>query len=1075
MNRYYYLLLFLFGIKAGEISAQTQAKDYENPAMVGSNKVAPHAFYLPYDGVEKAMEGNSESSALIMSLNGSWDYKWALNPDQSPKGFFETDYSLEDWDKIEVPGNTEMQGFDVPIYLNHPYEFTRKPAPPHIPQDWNPVGSYKRKFTLPTNWDGNRVLIHFGAVKSAFYLWINGQKVGYSQGSKTPAEWDITDYLVEGENDLALQVFRFSDGSYLEGQDFWRLSGIERDVFLYSSPKAHIADFTIHAGLDKDYVQGEFSMDILMKNTGSTDKGSLKVRLLDARSKLVGEPWTLDYKLSKNKEQALSLSASIDQVKKWSSETPYLYQVLVEQYDAQGELLQVINQKVGFRTVEIKNAQLLVNGEAILVKGVNRHEHDPNTGHYISKEVMEQDVKLIKQLNINAVRTAHYPNDPYWYALCDQYGLFVVDEANIESHAMGAAKQREYDHEAHISNDPEWELAHLDRVERMYHRDKNHPSVIIWSLGNEAGDGMNFIKAYDWLKAIDSRPVQFEQANLKPHTDIFAPMYISMELMKNYAIQANIYRPLIQCEYAHAMGNSLGNFQDYWDLIELYPALQGGFVWDWVDQAFYKETEAGEQYFAFGGDFGSDTLRNDNNFCINGLISADRELNPHAHELKKVYQNFKLEEFDLQQGHFAVMNENFFKSYDKEVLKWEVMENGTAILSGEMAMNMAPQVRELLTLPLDFQQIPGREYILNTYLVSPEETDWSEAGHVLGKEQFLYPIIPSQADKSQTAGSLVFSQSGEILTFSGEDFQVEFDRSMGELTSIQIEGSELIAAGLRPDFWRSPVDNDFGNGMVKREGVWKEAGSKKVVERVEVEKLSETAYQLRVFNLIPEVESRFNTSYTINSAGEILVENAFLVAPHIKIPELPRLGMQMQLMKQYDQVEWYGRGPYENYIDRKTSAFIGSYQSTVDELLFAYVRPQENGYRTETRALKMTNQQGKGMLVLGLPHLSWNASFYDRDSYSQQKKMDIRHTVDMERKDRIFLNLDYMQMGVGGDNSWRDLPHTEYRIQPHDHFYAFTIRLLKENGELGTFLKQEEMTNNPRLINSLISNYYYEK
>ncbi|AWW32701.1 hypothetical protein DN752_22560 [Echinicola strongylocentroti] len=1072
-----YVLCFLMGITIQETYGQASAPAWENQEIVGINKVAPHASYVPYTDRSSAMAPAFDKSSLVKSLNGTWKFRWASSPSKSPQAFYRSDYDIAAWEEIKVPGNIEMQGFDFPIYLNHPYEFTKNPNPPHVPDDWNPVGSYKRKFEIPEEWNGKRVVLHFGAVKSAFYLWVNGEEVGYSQGSKTPAEWDITNYLKEGENDLAVKVFRFSDGSYLEGQDFWRLSGIERDVYLYTTPVDYMADFSVLAGLDEGYEHGELEVSILTENTSGAGKGAYRVTLLDAEQREIDSSSLLDYDFEEAGNEPLSYKATIDQVHKWSAEIPYLYSLIIEQLDADGKVVQVVKQDVGFREVEIKGAQLLVNGKPVLVKGVNRHEHDPKTGHYISRERMEEDVKLMKKLNINAVRTAHYPNDDYWYELCDRYGLYVVDEANIESHAMGAAKQREYDHANHISNDPSWERAHMDRVERMYHRDKNHPSVIIWSLGNEAGDGVNFVKAYEWLKGQDARPVQFEQANLKPHTDIYAPMYISMEEMENYAILPNIYRPLIQCEYAHAMGNSLGDFQDYWDLIESYDALQGGFIWDWVDQAFYKETTEGSTYFAYGGDFGPDTLRNDNNFCINGLVGADRQLNPHAFEVKKVYQNFKVEPLNLDQGQFLVTNENTFKNYDDRELRWVLMANGQPIEEGVLPIDIEAMERKVVEIPISNKREEGKEYAINLYLISKVSSAWIQKGDTVGEEQFLFPVThPHNPVMEDTDfGNFNAEVSSSHIEFSGDGFHIIFDRGAGELSSIQVEGKELLIQGLQPDFWRAPVDNDFGNGMVKREGAWKDAGQQKKVEKVALEKINEGTYKIRVYSIIPELESKFNTSYTINWKGEIQVENAFLVAPHIKVPELPRLGMQLKLTSDLDAVDWYGRGPHENYLDRKTSALVGAYHSSVEGLFHPYVRPQENGYRTDTRVVRFADKEGTGLVVVGHPQLSWGASYYDEDSFSQKKKMDVRHTVDMKKQDHIKVNLDYRQMGVGGDNSWGDRPHTQYRILPHDHYYAFTIKLQKGKEPFADVLESIDMGYIASPIDKEISNYYHNE
>lgn len=1038
----------------GSIGARTQQKpDWENPQVTGINKVPAHAHYIPYHDALKALQGDESESGYYQSLNGTWKFNWSHKPTDRPVNFYEKGFDVSAWDEIEVPGNVELQGYGVPIYLNHPYEFTKKPTPPKIPRHWNPVSAYKRTFTLPEAWKERRVVIHFGGIKSAMYIWINGKRVGYSQGSKTPAEWDITSYLEPGENQIACEVYRFSDGSYLECQDFWRLSGIHRDVFLYATPKTYIKDYFAAASLDKDDKKGILKLNLVLSNqeTGRF-KGKLRAKLLDRSGESIFDQEAA-INIKKGEDQQITFNATVSPVRAWSSELPNLYDLLIYQSNDADDLLQVIHQSVGFRTVQIKNAQLLVNGKPILVKGVNRHEHHPASGYYLPRETMEKDIQLMKQMNINAVRTSHYPNDPYWYKLCDKYGLYVVDEANIESHALGAAKQKPYDQTKHIADDPDWEKAHLDRVRNMFERDKNFPSVIIWSLGNEAGDGSNFVTSYDWLKSKDTRPVQFEQANLKRHTDVFCPMYYSMEMLENYANQYGIYRPLIQCEYAHAMGNSVGNLQDYWDLIESYDVLQGGFIWDWVDQALYKTAPDGSTYFAYGGDFGPDTLRNDNNFCINGLISADRRFNPHAWEVKKVYQNFKAEPVDPLKGVVKITNENFFADLSGYELVWTLEANGAVIQQGKISHDVGPRSSKVLTLPYQLPAKDNNEYIVTLRLVTKSDNLWAEAGYVQAVEQFSVPLeVVPNAMSTDGFPALELKEENDKVTVGNRHFSLVLNKEKGVLTSLKKDDFEYLKQGPLPDFWRVPTDNDYGNGMVKRLGIWKGVPESRKVESIEVEKISSKEVKIHVHSLLEQIGAKFNTNYTIYGSGDILVENSLITAPNIRLPEIPRMGMQMIIDGSLDSIRWFGRGPFENYADRKTAALVGKYSAKVEELYFPYVRPQENGYRTDIRWLALSNEGGYGLFVSGLPLVSFNAQYYSHDDYGNTPKKQPRHTIDMVKRENIYLNIDYKQMGVGGDNSWRALPHLQYLILPHEHYYSFRIKLYKKGDTMPEIL-----------------------
>lgn len=1014
--------------------------EYQDQNIVGINKIEPHAEVFTFGSDENLSSTEMFKSKNYFSLNGEWSFQWVFSPKERPLNFFEKRFDNSNWDTINVPANMEFEGYGVPIYLNHPFEFTKKPNPPFSPSNWNPVGSYKRNFELPQSWESNRVVVHFGAVKSAIYLWVNGKYVGYSQGSKTPTEWDLSDYLVKGENNISFQVFRFSDGSYLECQDYWRLSGVERDVYLYATPKTFVSDYKVNTNLSSNYKDGIFEFSASIQNDQSKfSKQTYEVSLKDPSGK---EVFTreVSVKAGANKVTPLIINETIENCLAWSAEVPNLYELKLTQ---KGSGVKVVK-KIGFRSVEIKNAQLLVNGVAVLVKGANRHEHDPKYGHYISRELMEKDIKLMKSLNINSVRTSHYPNDPYWYDLCDQYGLYVVNEANIESHGLGAAKQRPYQMDKHIADDPTWELAHLDRIKRMYERDKNHPSVIIWSLGNECGDGINFVKAYNWLKSVDTRPVQFEQANLKTHTDIFSPMYMGIDQMKNYAKHNYHYRPLIQCEYAHAMGNSIGNLQDYWDVIEAYPKLQGGFIWDWVDQGIEKFTESGERYFAYGGDFGPDSLRNDNNFCINGIVNPDRELNPHAYEVQYVYQNFKAEAFDLPNGQVKITNEFSFRDFSGMELEWEVLENGEIVQSGRIPVSLAAGKSETLEVADNKKLDLSKECFLNLKLVSSLEI-FSESETLIGYEQILLNRPRTTQTLITKSAKLNVDESGIKTTINGDEFQVVFNNNNGELLSINKSGKEFVKRTLMPDFWRIPTDNDYGNKMVDRLSIWQNAHENKTMISFEMNRTERNTVKAKSVYYLKDVSSQLTLTYEIAYDGEIVIDFDLITPPNMKLPELPRVGMNIGLSGDLENATWYGRGPHENYIDRKHSALAGVYSSKVEDLYFQYIRPQEGGYRTDARWLNLEDNDGNGVFINGYPTIGFNAQYYEKSDFSSVKKKQPGHTIDLKKRDYISLNIDYEQMGVGGDNSWRAETHEEYRLISQEYFYSLKLNFYSKS------------------------------
>ena len=733
------ILVLLFTISFYSFSQETEKPEWDNPEIVEINKLPAHSTMLPYALENDAILNDCTLSPWHQSLNGSWKFNWAKKPADRPKDFYKPGYNVKDWDEIPVPSNWEIEGYGIPIYVNQPYEFTDNPNPPDIPHDYNPVGSYRTTFNIPYNWRNRQVILHFGAVKSAMYLWLNGEFVGYSQGSKLPAEFNITEYLRRGKNRLAVEVYRWSDGTWLECQDFWRISGIERDVFLYAPPYVHISDYFVHAGLTEDYKDGVFELEAETKKFKETSKNRDIVKFVAKLYDDNLETPIIEYEkdLKNRYYNRIYHKAIIPDVKRWSAETPHLYTLVLSLIDKKGNISEVVSSKVGFRTSEIKNGQLLVNGAPVLIKGVNRHEHDPLTGHVISYESMLKDIELMKQYNVNTVRTSHYPNDPVWYDLCDQYGLYVIDEANIESHGMG------YNADRTLGNNPLFEKSHLTRVQRMVERDKNHPSIIMWSMGNEAGDGVNFDTCFRWIKMRDnSRPVHYERAEYGLNTEVFCPMYAGIWYLERYASHRQA-RPLIMCEYAHAMGNSTGNLQDYWDVIEKYPQLQGGSIWDWVDQGLLKTDENGVEYYAYGGDWGPEDVPSDGNFCINGVVHPDRTPHPGLIEVKKVYQYVQIKPVDLKNGRIKVINKHDFINLDRYDIIYNLRGNGKNVSGGIIeAPAIEPQSEKEFMIPLpDVEPEPGIEYFLNFSIVLRQDEPFRPKGFEVAAEQLEMPIF----------------------------------------------------------------------------------------------------------------------------------------------------------------------------------------------------------------------------------------------------------------------------------------------------------------------------------------------
>ncbi len=1014
-------------------------EDWENPAAFDAAKEPPRTFFVPFADAASALGGRAQDSPRYRSLNGTWKFRYAERPDALPPEFWRDGYDDSKWSPIPVPSNWQFQGYDIPIYVNSDYEFAPNPRPPFVPRDHNPSGGYRRTFTVPADWRGLDVYLHFGAVKSFFNVWVNGRKVGFSKDSKTPAEWRVTPYLRDGENTLAVEVLRWSDGSYLEAQDFWRLSGIERDVFLYAAPIVRIRDLFARAGLDAAYRDGRLALDVAVRNgrAGSeTAPHAITATLRDAAGRTLFAE-TKPVAFAGAGEAVIAFAGTVKAPARWSAETPALYPLAVELKDAAGRTLEAVALRVGFRTSEIKGGRLLVNGVPVLLKGVNRHEHDPRTAHVIDEASMRRDLELMKRGNINAVRTCHYPDDPLWYDLCDEAGIYLVDEANVESHGMGYGERS-------LAKDPAWGPAHLDRMRRVVERDKNHPSVIIWSLGNEAGDGVNFEAMYKWTKERDAtRPVQYEQAKLKAHTDIYCPMYARIERLVEYAAQPQT-RPLILCEYAHSMGNSTGNLQDYWDVIESRDQLQGAFIWDWVDQGYLKDDGRGGTFWAFGGDFGPADVPSDQNFCCNGIVGPDRTPHPAYWEVKKVYQNIKFKALDAGAGKIEIRNGFGFLDLARFAFDWEVFADGVPAAKGALArIEAAPGAARSVSVPLrGVPRRPGVEYFLTLTARTRAADAWLPAGHVVATEQFRLPWDAAAATPAPApAAELTLDDGPRETVVTGTGFRLVLDKLTGALSSFAFGGVELLERGPEPNFWRAPTDNDFGNGADRRWAPWRRASQYREIKTIEARREAADRVTLSVSFALDGVPADDTIRYTVGGNGRVLVEHAFTPRGDLsKLPEMPRVGVKLALPAGFEKVAWYGRGPHENYSDRKGSAFVGRYETTASEPC-PYVSPQEYGTRTETRWLEVRNEAGYGLRFAGRPRLEFSALHHTPEDLTQPSRGS-RHPYQIIRREATCLTLDLAQTGVGGDDSWGARTHAEYTVLPRAYAYAFLMEPL---------------------------------
>ncbi|MEI6893915.1 MAG: glycoside hydrolase family 2 TIM barrel-domain containing protein [Colwellia sp.] len=1023
-------------------SEQAKVNDWENQNVVAINKLPPRASFFGFINQSEAKAGAKKASNYL-SLNGLWKFNWVKNPTASEKltsgaiKFSDTAFNDSQWAEIKVPANWELEGYGTPIYLNIPMPFEKNP--PFIQKHHNPVGHYRKQFELPNDWQSEDVYAYFGAVKSAFYLWVNGKKVGYSQGSKTPAEFLLTPYLKQGNNTIALQVFRWSDGSYLEDQDFWRLSGIQRDVYLYAAPKVRIEDYFAKANLSDDYQDGVLDLDVDIEATAKasgnmTSKGTLNAQLHDDTGKLVWQQERV-FDLTKSRS-SLSFSTKLAKVKTWSAEVPNLYQLSLSLKNQAGQQTQLVRGKIGFKRVEISHSQLLVNGKPVLIKGVNRHEHDPDNGHVISRKSMLRDIQLFKEFNINAVRLAHYPNDPYFYQLCDQYGIYMIDEANIESHAFYYGLDRGES----LGNNPDWSLAHMARIKAMVERDKNHAAVITWSLGNEAGNGYNFYKAFDWVRERDpARPIQYERAINQWNTEMYVPQYPKPDDLKEYAL-GDDDRPMIMSEYAHAMGNSVGNFKDYWDYIRQYPKLQGGYIWDWVDQGLRKTNEKGQEFFAYGGDYGVPGTPSDGNFLANGLVMPDRKPSPALYEVKKVHQPIHFKAVDLARGKIEIYNEFFFKNLSDYQLHWQLTSNGEVIKSGKLTkLKLAPQQRKVVKLGYGRRLKSQHELFLNISVVTNKDLPLLSKGHEVAKEQFKLPAKLISSISKNNFGPLTVHDTERVATVVGDDFEVRFNKVRGLLTGFTFQGVELLKDAPRINFWRAPTDNDFGGNWQDKLRVWKSASERQYLESATIKQLADGQVAFNTSFRVPDVKGKVTINYLVNASGEVKVDYQFesKLEPMIRAP---RVGMKLELFGDLDSLDYLGRGPQENYQDRRYAAHVGRYQSSVSDQFHPYMRPQETGYKTEVRWARLLNNEGIGIEISGQPTFDFSALHYQIEDLDPGMYRKNRHSGELQPRDLVSVNIDFGQMGVGGVESWFTTALEKYSLTSKKYTYQYTLK-----------------------------------
>jgi len=1033
--RYFILLTLILSVNFAKAQS---TNDWENPETIGINKEQTIASFSSYENEVDALAFKETDNEK--SLNGKWKFNWVPKPEERPMDFYKLGFDVSEWKEIVVPGNWQMQGFGIPIYTNIKYPFKKKPPkvtakPPKEYTSFklrNPVGSYKREFDIPNEWMDKTLFIKFDGVKSAFYLWVNGQKVGYSQGSMTPATFDISKFVKPGKNSIAVEVYRWSDGSYLEDQDMWRLSGIYRDVTLMAKSKTFIRDFQITTDFDENYVDASLNIKLKIKNTSSKTVKGYRVQaiIFDSSNNIVQESdkelLSQISEIQANNEKTINLKMQVKKPLQWNAETPNLYTVLLQLIIEDGKIVENIPWKFGFKEVEIEADLFKINGQLVKLKGVNRHEHHPRTGRYVDTETMVKDIKLLKQCNINFVRTSHYPNSTQWYNLCDEYGIYLMDEANQESHGYGIGNKV-------LGNNPDWEKAHVDRSVSLVERDKNHASVIIWSLGNEGGSGRNMKAMAESIRKVIPKAIVFCDSDMEA-SDLYDFSYIHPNKIRTM-LEDHTDRPIIMREYAHAMGNSLGNFKEYWDVIYDYDRFVGGAIWDWVDQGIAKKIDGSplqygdnpqqlelneNEYFAIGGDFGDSP--NDQEFCINGLIAPNRQPNPSYFEVQKIHQSIKFELINNSNNTIKITNRYDFINLNEFDFMWVLSLNGKKVAEEKLKIDdIAPNksITKSIKLP-DLKKEDG-EYTITLFAKVKTNNLWADKGFIIAKEQFIlsnyiYPeLLKGDMDDLQ------YSENGNMIEISGRDFNIEIDAKNGALSSFKHNNREYITNPLEPYFWKPPNDNQERNNYTRRMGKWKDAAAKRTVTNVQVEKIKNQL--LIIFNIqLYKIDADYKLAYTINASGSIKIDADY--QPKSNSNQLiPKFGFRLAIPKRYSQIEWYGRGPQENYPDRKQGALLGLYNSELEDFITPYISPQDNSNRCDTRIAKFTDKSGHGIEIKGIQAFAFRAWPYLESDLEAAK-----HDYEIQQRDFININVDYKIHGVGGDNSWGARTHKKYTI-----------------------------------------------